>query len=43
MSHATFLSSEFATRLAMKRWVLTTLSVSLAVNGLLALTLLIKD
>lgn len=43
MSHATFLSSEFATRLGMKRWVLATLSVSLAVNGLLALTLLIKD
>lgn len=43
MSQVTLLSSDFATRLGMKRLVLSVLAASLGVNVLLAATVLIKD
>ena len=43
MSQVTLLSADFATRLGMKRVVLSVLTASLGVNVLLAATVLIKD
>ena len=43
MSQVTLLSADFATRLGMKRLVLSVLAASLGVNVLLAATVLIKD